>query len=580
MARIGSAVERLNPDELRKRSITIVTVEAVDDPFDSAWVWNKLPGVKLKTAPTPSAKKQRITRPFCRIFRWVLARLHLPLPHWLLCDAPTVIRLQGLKQAIEQTHITAPAIHDGVDIAHLAVPFCHYSLCTHYPLTFDVVQTAEYNLNQSFIQHFGRYATTDIRFQYTHLEDASALNVHFGFGVFVPDPGDSKVGSFEIQAMANGSPWVALKFMQAQEAAFYSGQKGIAFSNQVQYTPAYDHNNILPVDHVFYFGVLSENPTATELRFDSYHIDELIGAPKPGAVGKSHFSIKGGAAALRQEGKPIVVLQDSQPAFRFRWFGTAGTHALRPYPPTAATGKHYLVLQELLLPECTRTTNISSWWIEFTETGRFASHLFGGRAFALHATGQGVQLYDRQHGNQSAKDFDGRSQIGDMGCWFGEVEPDIRNAFWYWRLRSLETGGFGLVPLDQLAHNATVTATQTQQLSAFPIDWINACSHVVPRTFWDFMPLKSERGEQYSGLASHCFDRNLKAAKNTPQIQLMLNRREASLSLQCKHAPVATQHQKQGFQTGNTHTLQPGDELIIGCYRFRYQVMQEVPLEI
>ena len=559
MARIGSVVDGLTPDELKKRIIVTLTAEQAEDPFDSGWVWNTVSTHQVKIPHGTAAAKF-----WLRLKQW--------LKRWRPFRRAKSKRLAGLRQSIEHTYITAPALHDGVDIAHLAIPFRHYCLCTNRRLI--DAHITERNLAQRFKQHFGRYAP-DVRFHYAHQEGASLLNIHFGFGVFVPEPNDPKVGTFQIQSTTKGSPWVTLSILGKHDAAFYPGQKGIAFSSQVQYTPAYDHSGILPVDHVFYFGVISDDPTSTELRFESFHISELVDAPQPDAAPKSNFTLLGGAAALCNEGAPIVVLEDQTPVFRFRWLGLQGTHALRPYVEGTDVGQHRLVLEGLLLPECSHATKIASWGIDFTQTGRLASAIFSDRAFALGCKGDRVQLYDRQRFKQPAVDFERSSKIGDTAYWLGDVKATMRTPFWRWQLRGLQP--LGVIPLDGLSPFANVTVTPNQMPPTFLVDWIDTCSQVTERAFWGWIPVRTKAGAHYPGLASWHFQTKTGKKCDAPKIRLTLME-DHSLAVQCnQNAHVAIQHADQSAQrlTQSKTVLQPGDTLIIGCYRFRYDVTQE-----
>ncbi|MCI4666399.1 MAG: hypothetical protein MRY74_16955 [Neomegalonema sp.] len=330
----------------------------------------------------------------------------------------------GLRSLLERIHDVAPvefAKRAGVDIA---TPFGHVALVGDFASVIDkrYRENIAQMLEDEIWREFGRYVDPRIGvrvrfFDMPRRQEGAMDAAMIGRGVFLPggfdesDWRDGQIGKLELRNTAGGMPRQA-ELPNQLPAAFYAGQRGVAFSDhrnasgQVRTLAGLPPGVIRDVEREELFGSKYFIGRPTE-------VEDVVFQAKSGAPGAppAKYSLVDPDAP---SSPPIAENEALTPEQWYRVVRIAYTSKGRPIdelfdfrylPDGALEGRlrhdrplqNCLALHRLRLPSPSAHDRISRLWIDVDKDGRLVRHDLSRRAYSivLHRHDRRIALYDR-----------------------------------------------------------------------------------------------------------------------------------------------------------------------------------------
>lgn len=571
MARIGSLVESLRPEELDRRILVAYTTGAAADPTSTEYLWFGDGGPGLLRRSWHNLWRRLRGKPGADL--WRLAETdHSDRTHYV-----------GLVNAIEADFYTRKVINDygSGDIAFVAAPFGHYLICgNQLPNDPNAVESS---LRRRFGIYFGYWAAearASFRFLRTAPVDANnprLVQIYFGLGVYAPGVAESPIGHLEIASL-HSDDWTepVLGGPNGPKAAFYPGQLGVAFGYSPRVAPAFVGGRGIPEDYVFYFGRLADSkpPVLTavprdlvERRQRPTRTERFLLEPAGGGDSASAAVGLGGDQPAPEEGQVMLVTsQTGERHFRLRWRSAGQQQRLLAHRPAAA---RHLRLDSLLLPRCGPTTGAGRWWVDLDERGRLANTPLAGRRFSLTGSLAGLRVYDHEEMeyryHASAK-IDRAFPLEGVEFRWSSLQARWN---WGWRVQPDTNGvelGFLMLP-DAITRDPGLLLGYGKPTAERLVpNWVDPCAGVSGGT-WPWRsggPQGLARWSFGNGAVRLWLERNgtLTVQPFDEHLAGVFRPRDGQAAGRDRRPTI------RPIRDGRSHELKPGEGLVIGCYLF------------
>lgn len=493
-------------------------------------------------------------------------------PRAVAADAVEDEQFPGLRALIEAHPYTRlePVESETMTAAARALPFEHFALSARG--AGRQLRGVENALRRFYEQLFGALAARPPRFEFFDdplAPDSVRVRIQFGFGVHLPEDGDRPEGGVDVAAPDRRDPSAPGEFLPlrlgdpeaGRQAGLYRGQSGLAFASALRFAPAIAAPGVLPENHVFFYGRISEEdpPAFRILPVGPAALEGGRNFTAEAVVDESDEDAGRGFTVRGPTGRPEFFC-------RIRRDQRVGALSLTPPRERA-----HLKLIGLVLPETGAFHELREWWIDFTQSGRLSVAPLDERAWAVGSgplgrfgggSGGVARLYNRAQREEAGLfDLGEELRLGPRQTLFRRrvalADPADGSAARRWRVRLHARRALGWATLAP-ASRQLVTPRLSDADDALSLHWLDACGGVAPAAVgagpsdeiglasWSLggAGLRLTRGE--GGALIFAADRDLTLA---------------AIDADDRLTPVAA---------GAELRVVPNDELLIGPHHFRY----------